>query len=164
SPSGGAMEGWPSIGSHASHRNPLGGAPVACGDCHQVPTMITDPVHFATAPIAAVRFSGTAAFARGAMPTYDPVTHTCTNVACHGFGMPGRSDVQPVWGDTSGNARRCGQCHAVPQPLPHTQQTNCESLNCHGGEITPTPTGPQISAFGRSLHQNGVIDVHGVGP
>ncbi len=161
----GATEGWPSVGSHAAHRFPLGGAPVACNACHPQVDSVLDPDHFATAPLATVTFDGgMIAFARGAMPTYDPVTHTCTNVACHGFGMPGVSPVQPVWGDTSGNARRCGQCHAVPQPLPHTQATNCESLVCHGGEITPTATGPQISVAGRALHQNGVIDVRGAGP
>jgi len=161
-----ATDGWTNVGSHNAHRAPMNGAPVACSDCHQVPTqpvMANDPVHFGGAPNAVVRFSGRAT-ARGATPTYDPATHTCTNVACHGAGLGGVSPMQPQWGDTGGTAARCGQCHGVPPPPPHTQQTNCESVICHGGEVAPSPTGPQITAFGRSLHQNGVIDVMGVGP
>ena len=95
---------------------------------------------------------------------YDTTTRSCAEVACHGAGLAGtRADV-PTWGDPSGVARRCGQCHGVPPAPPHTQRTDCASLICHGGEVGLTPSGPVITAAGRALHQNGVIDYVGARP
>jgi len=159
----GDMDPWPDTGSHAAHRAPSGGAPVACATCHTVPTRTEDPSHFEAAPRAAVRLTG-AAGARGARPMYDTTTRSCAEVACHGAGLAGtRADV-PTWGDPSGVARRCGQCHGVPPAPPHTTRTDCASLICHGGEVALSPSGPVITAAGRALHQNGVIDYAGAGP
>ena len=159
----GDAEPWPSTGSHAAHRSPSGGAAVACASCHTVPTLPRDASHFEAAPRAAVHLGG-AASARGAVPTYDPATLTCANVACHGAGLGGVSAVPPQWGDPSGTARRCGQCHGAPPPAPHPARTDCSSVICHGGEVALTPSGPVITAAGRVLHQNGVIDHVGVVP
>lgn len=159
----GDSEPWPSTGNHIAHRAPSGGAPVACAACHTVPTRTLDPVHFASAPRASVRLGG-AASARGAMPTYDPATRTCADVACHGVGLGGAIADPPRWGDASGAAARCGQCHGVPPPAPHPSRTDCSSVICHGGEVALTPSGPVITASGRALHQNGVIDFRGAGP
>lgn len=159
----GDAEPWPMTGSHPAHRSPTGGAPVACTTCHTVPARTEDPVHFEAAPRASVRLAG-AAGARGARPAYDATTRSCAEVACHGAGLAGtRADV-PTWGDPSGAARRCGQCHGVPPPAPHTSRTDCSTLICHGGEVALTPSGPVITAAGRALHQNGVIDFAGAGP
>jgi predicted CxxxxCH...CXXCH cytochrome family protein len=155
--------GWPDTGSHLSHRAPANAAPVACSDCHAVPSTVSDPVHFVSAPSGAVRFSGNATV-RGAAPSYDTGTSTCAGVACHGAGLGGASTVPPAWGDTSGAAVRCGRCHGLPPPAPHTSRADCESVICHGGEVAPSPTGPAITPAGRALHQNGVVDHAGPGP
>jgi predicted CxxxxCH...CXXCH cytochrome family protein len=159
----GGAEPWPATGSHAAHQAPRGGAPVACADCHAVPARVDDPVHFATGPRAAVRLGGRAS-ARGATPGYDPTTGTCTNVACHGVGLLGARAEPPRWGDTSGAAARCGQCHGVPPPAPHPARADCAAAFCHGGEVAPTPDGPVITADGRARHQDGVVDHVGVAP
>ena len=159
----GDAEPWPSTGSHASHRAPRGGAPVACTSCHTVPQRPTDATHFENSPRAAIHVGGNAV-ARGAMPAFDAATLTCAGVACHGAGIGGMSAVPPRWGDTTGAARRCGQCHGLPPPPPHTTQTDCSSVICHGGEVAITADGPVITEAGRALHQNGVIDHVGVTP
>jgi predicted CxxxxCH...CXXCH cytochrome family protein len=154
--------GWPTTGSHARHHAPTGGADVACGDCHNVPTAVDSPGHLHATPVAEVHLSGRAA-ARGQSPAFD--AGTCTDVACHGAGLPG-APVPTVnhWGDASGEATRCGACHAVPPPAPHTSATNCESLLCHGGEVTPSASGPTIAPAERARHQNGSIDLWSTGP
>ncbi len=159
----GDTEPWPSTGHHSAHRSPTGGAAVACVECHTVPARTLDPSHFEAAPRASVRF-GVAARARGASPTYDSATRTCGGVACHGAGLGGASTDAPQWGDLTGAASRCGQCHGLPPPAPHSPRNDCSSVICHGGEVALTPTGPVITAEGRALHQNGVIDHLGVGP
>lgn len=151
-------EGWPATGSHTAHRAPTGGAAVACGDCHAVPTTVTAEGHLDPTPGAEVRFSGRA-IARGAIASL--TADGCAGVACHGAGLSGVSSSTPRWGDTSGTARRCGACHALPPAAPHPPQQNCESSLCHGGEVSPSPEGPAITAEGRVRHINGAVDVAG---
>jgi predicted CxxxxCH...CXXCH cytochrome family protein len=157
----GDPSGWPTTASHPRHRSPSQAEPVACSSCHVVPTSVNSPGHFNASARATVQLGGLA-LARGSTPSY--VGGTCAGVACHGAGLGGVSSTPPQWGDTTGSATRCGQCHGVPPPLPHTQATNCESVICHGGEVAPSATGPQVTASGRVLHQNGSIDYMGAGP
>jgi len=101
--------------------------------------------------------------ARGAAPDYDPVTRTCTNVACHGAGTwidPATGhDYRPTWRTAGPGEARCGSCHAAPPPPPHTLDTTCSAAICHGSEIAIWPDGPRISDAGRARHIDGTIVV-----
>jgi hypothetical protein len=67
--------------------------------------------------------------------------------------------VVPDWKDTSGAADRCGACHGIP-PSQHTASKSCGDGNCHAGEVALDAAGvPSITAAGRALHMNGIIDV-----
>jgi predicted CxxxxCH...CXXCH cytochrome family protein len=151
---------WPTTGAHPRHRDPDLSAPVECSSCHVVPEEIDDEGHLDDTTEGADVVFGGIAIARGATPLYD--AQTCSGVACHGAGMPGAPQPPVVrWDDESGEASRCGACHAVPPPPPHSTLTTCEALICHGGEITRWPDGPRITETGRALHIDGVIEVAG---
>jgi len=140
---------WPRDATHQAHESPTISEPVACGDCHVVPTSVLSPGHL-TSPVA-IKFSGHA-LDRGAIPTWDGTR--CQNVACHGANLadpPG----EPAWGDAS--AANCGACHGIP-PTEHTTALDCNRSTCHGNEVT-SPPNLSITTSGLSLHVNGVIDV-----
>jgi predicted CxxxxCH...CXXCH cytochrome family protein len=107
-----------------------------------------------------VTFGGLA-LARVAEPSFDPETRRCAGVACHGAGLGSGRDAQPRWRDVSAGATQCGSCHAVPPPPPHSEDDGCQAVICHGGEITPSASGPGISLAGRLLHVDGVVNVGG---
>ncbi|HEY1959360.1 MAG TPA: CxxxxCH/CxxCH domain-containing protein [Polyangiaceae bacterium] len=142
---------WPRDATHQAHANPSIAAPVACGDCHVVPSSIFAPGHL-DAPLS-IRFSGHA-LDRGAVPTFDGTT--CRNVACHGANLAD-PPASPAWSDTSGAQIACSSCHPAP-PSEHTTSTDCNRSICHGAEVSPPPN-LGITPSGRSLHVNGVIDV-----
>lgn len=144
----------PSTGSHASHAHPDVAAPLACANCHVVPTDVHDAGHFDHSVGAEVTFGGLAT-ARGAMPIH-AADGTCSDVACHGSGLDGGTWTTPRWGDTNGLAARCGACHAVPPPPPHTSSTSCSATTCHGGYVAP---GPALTAEGIAVHVNGTVDL-----
>ena len=117
-----------------------------------VPATILDPVHLDGT--VHVTFSGLAT-ARGAVPTWNGAA--CTNVACHGANLADPAAV-PVWDDPSGAQARCGACHGIP-PTEHTTSASCNRSDCHGGEVTLEASGaPLISASGKALHIDGVIE------
>jgi hypothetical protein len=68
------------VGAHQSHLNPPATAafagPIACNECHVVPTDLT---HATRPPANPIRF-GTLATATGAPATYDPITLGCSAV------------------------------------------------------------------------------------
>jgi hypothetical protein len=72
------------IGAHQVHLNPpiVGPlrSPIACDECHVIPTNLT---HATNPPANPVQF-GVLARARGAAPTFDPLTLGCAAVYCHG--------------------------------------------------------------------------------
>jgi predicted CxxxxCH...CXXCH cytochrome family protein len=143
---------WPSTAAHAAHQNPTVTESLACSSCHVVPTAILDPGHLDG--MVTVTFSGLAT-ARGAAPTWDG--SRCTNVACHGANLADPAAV-PVWTDGSGAQSKCGACHGVP-PSQHTPSTSCNRSDCHGGEVILDPNGePLISASGKALHVDGIIE------
>lgn len=141
---------WPSTGAHAAHAAPAGAAPVACETCHAVPG--PNDAHPLSAGAPVVRLAGLAT--KGARPaTYDPATKTCAATYCHGGA--GAAASAPRWADGA-KARACGSCHATPPPAPHPQNASCGAAGCHEG-ITEAGT-LAISAAGRSVHVNGLID------
>jgi predicted CxxxxCH...CXXCH cytochrome family protein len=144
---------WPSTFAHPGHKNPTITTPVACSDCHVVPKTVLSPGHLDG--VVHVTFSGRAT-ERGAAPVWNGTS--CTNTACHGANLAAPPAVVPVWTDLSGAPAVCGACHGIPPP-DHTTATNCNRSDCHGGEVTLSPTNqPLISASGLSLHINGVIN------
>jgi predicted CxxxxCH...CXXCH cytochrome family protein len=140
---------WPSTGAHAAHASPAGAAAVACETCHSVPG--PNDAHPLRAGAAVVRLAGLAT--KGGRPaTYDPATKTCAATYCHeGAGAGSKA---PRWTDGA-SARACGSCHATPPPPPHAQDTSCGASTCHEGVTTSALA---LSAAGRAVHVNGIID------
>ena len=143
---------WPSTAAHPAHESPTLTVSLACSSCHVVPAAILDPGHLdGTVTVA---FSGLAN-ARGAAPSWDG--SRCTNVACHGANLADPAAV-PAWTDRSGAQSKCGACHGIP-PTEHTPSTSCNRSDCHGSEVMLDGNGdPLISASGKALHVDGIIE------
>ncbi len=166
-------ERLPSVGAHGAHleaRHRLRG-PIACTECHLVPTDIHSPGHIDHQPPAVVFPGGGGVLARtdGALPSYDPAAATCGSVYCHAGGMRDSLDRAvlvrtPTW--TGGISQAaCGACHGIPPltpthpppPLPITQCVNCHpsTIDATGALIvTEDPVTHQIT----STHLNGIVE------
>jgi predicted CxxxxCH...CXXCH cytochrome family protein len=145
---------WPRTAAHAAHRAPTLAAPIACASCHPVPSSILSPGHM-NGRVDVVFREG--AVARGAAPVWDGAR--CAGVACHGANLPERTAEAPAWSDGSHAARACGTCHGLPPTIDHTTSSECDRVECHGGEVRRDATGLSIPELGLPLHVNGVIDV-----
>ena len=146
---------WPTTNAHPAHETPSIARPVACEDCHPVPSDVLSPGHFQQGYVR-VAWSG-GATARGAKPVWNGTS--CEDVACHGAKLPDPPAVVPVWTDTSGQAAACGACHAIPPKTGHTPSTECSRSDCHGSEVADDAQGvPRISSSGLALHIDGIIE------
>ena len=146
------------VGAHQVHLNPpINGplrGPIACNECHVVPTSLS---HATNPPANPVAF-GTLARARGAAPTYEAVTLGCSTVYCHGNfdfnGVQGKA-ASVTW---NGGVVGCGDCHALPptghQPL-GVNVTRATCSQCHPNTVNPDGT---INVNGGG-HINGLADV-----
>ncbi|HBQ16867.1 MAG TPA: hypothetical protein DEF51_38960 [Myxococcales bacterium] len=145
---------WPRSGAHPAHRAPDLSAPVACAECHAVPTAVDDAGHLDQTRAAEVVF-GPVASARGTEPA--AAGGRCADVACHGAGLAGGTAVTPT---REGGAAlgECGACHGLPPPAPHPVSGTCGATLCHGGLAAP---GPGLTAAGRAVHVNGDVDPWG---
>lgn len=147
------------IGAHLAHvQSPKLGKPVACVECHVIPTTLEADGHLDADGHADVAF-GPQAQARGATPTYDHVTGTCSNVACHGAGLENGTVPAPEWGG-GGPVSLCGSCHGIPPrgldaTNPHSQYPACEL--CHATAAAGPDGAPVV--VDASLHVNGVLNV-----
>lgn len=144
----------PRTGAHLAHA--AAGAltaAIACQECHRVPSAVLSQGHLdrGEATPADVTF-GTRAQARDRVPQYR--AGTCSEVACHGAGLPdGPSAVR--W---SGAAiDDCTSCHGLPPGGDHPASTSCATTLCHGDEVT-AGSPPAITASGRALHIDGLIE------
>ncbi len=159
------------VGAHQSHlaSSTLRG-PVACEECHAVPTEISSSGHLDTPLPAEVFPAGAASLAAadGAPASFDPASGSC-GVYCHAAGdrllldqSPGILRA-PVWTDTSGAAKACGACHGVPPDdgvhAPTYELTQCSV--CHFETMDAFGELRLIENEGviESTHINGVIDV-----
>lgn len=122
----------PGVGAHQIH---LAGSsfarPVACNECHVVPTSLTSPGHVDHPLPAILTFSGVAT-AFGAQPTIANLT--CKNTFCHNPRLFSHQDSggtlnAPVWTKVDGTQDKCGTCHGLPPPPPHPTNANCST--CH---------------------------------
>ncbi len=128
------------VGAHLAHVNGTHrlSAPVACAECHQVPTSIGAPGHIDPAPAEVfphplVGLAGT----DGAEPRWDRASATCADVYCHGATLADASarERTPVWTKRGGAV--CGSCHGIPPVddvhAPDLHLTDCAA--CHPAAV-----------------------------
>jgi predicted CxxxxCH...CXXCH cytochrome family protein len=139
------------IGAHLSHtRTGFARTALACSECH--------PPVCSTGQASPVGF-GALASARGARPSWDPVTRTCSGVYCHGATL--KSPVGPIaWtyvdpAVTRPNSQQCVVCHGYPPPAHSASATSCSG--CHSSTVRPDGT---IDVAGGS-HINGALEAMG---
>lgn len=153
----GGDDAWPRTDAHDGHRVPTVTEQAPCSSCHPVPETIEAPGHMDG--VVQVELKGLAA-ARGVDPVYGEDAGTCVT-ACHGEGIEGGTVPLPVWTASEEVAGRCNACHGIPPAAPHSPSAGCASTLCHGGEVTYTPDGPQITEPGRLIHVDGIVDFGG---
>jgi predicted CxxxxCH...CXXCH cytochrome family protein len=140
---------------HVVHRDSVLSAPIVCSDCHVMPEEITSAGHLdrgqATPPDIVF---GARARAFGQQPSFE--AGVCRNVACHGAGVGESLDRALRWEDRGSPS--CSSCHGLPPGGSHPQDDRCATTICHGSEVRAGDP-PTISAAGRALHIDGVIDV-----
>jgi predicted CxxxxCH...CXXCH cytochrome family protein len=158
------------VGAHREHLGALHkvSAPVACKECHLVPTELHSPGHIDTAAPAEVfpPGAGVLAVADGAQASYDHTAATCTSY-CHGSGARLSQDTSagvnrtPVWNGGAGQAA-CGSCHGIPPQVPGTQYhvgvtsiTQCSA--CHPDSVTSSGN-IKVDASGNSKHLDGIVE------
>lgn len=159
------------VGAHRDHLSALHkvSAPVACTECHLVPSTLFSPGHVDTGPPAEVfpAGAGSLALADGAVASYDPATASCTSY-CHGSGARLSTDAAPtvnrtpVWNGGPDQAA-CGSCHGIPPQRPatsyHTGVTSItQCAGCHPKAVTSAGN-IIVNDDGSSFHVNGVVDL-----
>ena len=118
---------YPGVGAHMLHLVPRAGyAPVACDQCHVVPTQVRQAGHIDSAPPAEVDFEQLTKLSDAPEPYYEATSQTCRNTYCHG-GTSG------TWTHPRSSSGACGSCHGLPPAWPHPQSENCST--CHGEVI-----------------------------
>jgi hypothetical protein len=168
-----------SIGAHQGHvaGNTIS-SPIACSECHQVPSHYQDAGHIDSDLPAEVSFGALAThpdihFPNGPQnSTWDGTR--CNNIYCHNPALdddhdkgPGVSvcsdnpptnpcrDSKPIWIQVDGTQKQCDSCHGYP---PWTNfhwgpDPNCSG--CHYTVIAPD----DVTILDPSKHINGMIDV-----
>ena len=136
------------VGAHQSHlQASTWFKPIACNECHLVPTSVEQVGHIDTPLPAEVLFGTLAGNAswNGS---------TCAGTYCHGSTLTGGTSTNPVWTNVNGAQGQCGSCHGTPPPPPHPVDSDCGS--CHdtmtkgGGLVITDP----------SRHIDGNLDVN----
>jgi predicted CxxxxCH...CXXCH cytochrome family protein len=140
------------VGAHLAHVNPTAAAiaaPVACGECHPVPSSMTHADGIVTVTFGALSRTG------GVTPSWNG--STCSNTYCHGA-FPGGKGSTPLWATSGGLT--CTTCHPSP-PVDscHPPQFNHDGGNsCSSCHKDTNSTGTAINATNLKLHMNGVVD------
>jgi predicted CxxxxCH...CXXCH cytochrome family protein len=150
------------VGAHLGHLNPTAASalmgPVACKECHVVPT---DFAHANNPPAQPVAF-GPLAKTGGAAPTYASGTAGCAASYCHGnftFNGVSGSNATPIWTDAA--ALTCTSCHGMP-PTGHpaiASVTAASCASCHPKSINPDGS---VNLTDKA-HLNGLADTSAVG-
>ena len=149
------------VGAHQAHLLPGASAisePVACTECHVVPTNL---LHVGPGPTTPATLEwGPLARADGATPSFNPSSSTCANY-CHGQTLgAGGSNVAPIWNKVDGTQASCGTCHASPpRDPPHLLHASPDLVglacsHCHPAGYTASSVGPAVIP----IHVNGVIN------
>jgi predicted CxxxxCH...CXXCH cytochrome family protein len=142
------------IGAHPSHTKAgFARDALACTECHPA---VCSPEQ--TTPIA----FGALASARGALPSWDPATRTCSGVYCHGATLKAPPATPPSWTYVDPalvrpNSVQCLLCHGYPPPSHSASSTSCQG--CHAPTVRSDGT---IDVAG-GRHVNGSLDFSGGG-
>lgn len=129
---------WPNEAVHDAHRTSTLGASVACDDCHRVPEQVDEAGHLEGSG-AEIWLAGGGEFKEG----------RCVGVPCHG-------ERTVTWAKVGGLG--CSECHGAPPEAPHSPERGCSDQLCHGQEVRPLGATWEITAAGRSLHMNGIVN------
>jgi predicted CxxxxCH...CXXCH cytochrome family protein len=153
------------VGAHQAHltdskiRQAL-----ACADCHTVPAQPDSPGHI-VGDHAVLTF-GDLAQKRGAKPTFDRSSATCSSVYCHGATLgDGGTNHTPQWTKVDGTQAACGTCHDLPPKngrhpvLDSAPGDTTACAKCHVETVKPDGT---IDVAG-GKHIDGRVEVAGAG-
>ncbi len=160
-----------SVGAHTVHlTDTTFSNPVACNECHLVPTTIDDAGHFDTDLTAEITFGKLATDSGRVVPVWDGTTGACSNIYCHGnfafhasnSNYPGfyTADDSLIIGENlalgwnSDLNVNCGDCHGLA-PTGHATNTSCSS--CH----TAVVESDNASIKDKSKHINRQTNVFG---
>ncbi len=153
------------VGAHTSHVEGSANisSPVACSECHVVPTDIFSAGHVVPPP--ATLTWGPLAQTGGAAPAWNANGASCSTSYCHGDFPGGNAGNTPKWTRVDGTQAACGTCHATapttgqhPAAQPGHAFMGSDCTYCHNGETNST--GTAIIAANKALHANGVKDVN----
>jgi predicted CxxxxCH...CXXCH cytochrome family protein len=140
------------VGAHQAHmRGSNLAGPVACSECHPVPSQADGTLHPDPLGRPAIMRFGLLAAQAPASPAWNRSARTCAGSYCHGATLRDADHrPAPVWTDSS--PLRCDSCHGYPPPPSHPEGTDCET--CHGqvvaaGGIIRNP----------ALHIDGIVQV-----
>jgi len=151
------------VGAHQAHLLPGAGAisnPIACQECHVVPTDLTHVGPTSTTPASLAW--GPLASTGSATPSFDQATATCTNY-CHGQTLHGGGTLtRPVWTLVNGTQAACGTCHGSPP------SDSSHLLHAAGASFTvpcafchaPGYTRDSVNREAAPLHVNGVKNMN----
>jgi predicted CxxxxCH...CXXCH cytochrome family protein len=138
------------VGAHQVHLNTMLGRKVECGDCHLVPSLVSDWGHLDSTIGAEVTFSPLAS-GGSVKPNWNGIS--CNNVYCHNptaaQSNSGGAIPEPVW--TQSGQVTCGSCHSLPPPEPHPAVTG-GCVGCH------TNVTESLGFIDPTLHINGRVD------
>ena len=126
------------VGAHQAHllANSIT-VPVACNECHQLPTDLLSHPDPLGRP-AAVVFGKTARL-NGASPVWDRTTASCSNVYCHGSKLSAAAErPAPIWTQVANKQPSCDFCHGNPPAGDHPKLRDC--YTCHGDVVGPNGT------------------------
>ena len=136
------------VGAHQAHlAGGEHGRPVACDECHSVPSQVDEPGHVDGLP-AEVTFDGPAT-SDGRAATWDASSATCS-AFCHAP-TPGDERQSPVWNAAA--TLDCTSCHGKPPPAPHPQMTECSM--CHADVVGSDDE----TIVDREKHVDGIVQV-----
>jgi predicted CxxxxCH...CXXCH cytochrome family protein len=144
------------VGAHQTHLNAGAVAlPIACTECHVVPTSTSHSNGTVTVTFGALAQTG------GAVPTWNGAT--CASTYCHGANIAngGGTITAPTWTKVDGTQAACGTCHGLPPPAAQGHPTVTGGLtacvSCH--PATMNADGTLNVAGGK--HVDGIVEAAG---
>ncbi len=149
----------PGVGAHQMHLSGSSIAgPIACGECHAVPSSAYQSGHIDSSPGAELRFNSLGNTVTNMPGTidYDPElplfspsssyiqgTLKCSNSYCHGSFKNGNTTFAPTWNDITTASGACGTCHGnVSAPLDTLGTRYLPKTTAQGG------THPSVAGLG----------------
>ncbi len=148
------------VGAHQSHmqEGSISG-PVACEECHPVPTVMDGDAHPDPFSGGTVVEFGSLAQTLGASPAWNRTTETCTNTYCHGGPLPGTFvPAPPRWTKVDGSQIKCNSCHAMTAAglgASHPLHSAYSCDTCHSNVVSADLK----TILDPYLHVDGLVDV-----